>query len=224
MYTILSKQSRTPVLTVRLSLNGQYVYFCNAYCMSVGLSALIFVLYFNRRCLNISKQELQINEEIRDKEILVIDDEGKKLGVMSAKDAQKLAYEKELDLVKIAPQATPPVCRILDYGKYCFEQAKREKEARKNQKVVSIKEIRMFSTIDTHDFETKVNQAVKFLQGGDKLKVSVRFRKRAIAHPELGSELLDRFKEAVSTAGTVDKPAKMEGRSIVMFVNPKNNK
>lgn len=192
--------------------------------MSVELSALIFVLYFNRRCFNISKQELQINEEIRDKEILVIDDEGKKLGVMSAKDAQKLAYEKELDLVKIAPQATPPVCRILDYGKYCFEQAKREKEARKNQKVVSIKEIRMFSTIDTHDFETKVNQAVKFLQGGDKLKVSVRFRKRAIAHPELGSELLDRFKEAVSTAGTVDKPAKMEGRSIVMFVNPKNNK
>lgn len=174
--------------------------------------------------MNISKQELQINEEIRDKEILVIDDEGKKLGVMSAREAQKLAYEKELDLVKIAPQATPPVCRILDYGKYCFEQAKREKEARKNQKIVSIKEIRMFSTIDTHDFETKVNQAVKFLQGGDKLKVSVRFRKRAIAHPELGSELLDRFKEAVSTAGTVDKPAKMEGRSIVMFVNPKNNK
>ncbi len=171
--------------------------------------------------MKISKQELQINEDIRDKEILVIDDEGKKLGIMSARDAQKLAYEKELDLVKIAPQATPPVCRILDYGKYCFEQAKREKEARKNQKVVSIKEIRMFSTIDTHDFETKVNQAVKFLHGGDKLKVSVRFRKRAIAHPELGSELLDRFKEAVSSAGTVDKPAKMEGRSIVMFVNPK---
>ncbi|HOO04877.1 MAG: translation initiation factor IF-3 [Ruminococcus sp.] len=174
--------------------------------------------------LEISKQELQINEEIRDKEVLVIDADGTKLGVISAKDAQKIAYDKDLDLVKIAPNATPPVCRIMDYGKYCFEQAKREKEARKNQKVVSIKEIRMFSTIDTHDFETKVNQAVKFLQGGDKLKVSVRFRKRAIAHPELGSELLDRFKEAVSAAGTVDKPAKMEGRSIVMFVNPKTNK
>ncbi len=199
-------------------------YLIDAYCVSAEFLHSFFVLYFNRRCLNISKQELQINEEIRDKEILVIDDEGKKLGVMSAREAQKLAYEKELDLVKIAPQATPPVCRILDYGKYCFEQAKREKEARKNQKIVSIKEIRMFSTIDTHDFETKVNQAVKFLQGGDKLKVSVRFRKRAIAHPELGSELLDRFKEAVSTAGTVDTPAKMEGRSIVMFVNPKNNK
>jgi len=174
--------------------------------------------------LKISKQELQINEEIRDKEILLIDADGKKLGVYSARDAQKLAYEKDLDLVKIAPQATPPVCRIMDYGKFCFEQTKREKEAKKNQKVVTIKEIRMFSTIDTHDFETKVNQAVKFLQGGDKLKVSVRFRKRAIAHPELGSELLDRFKEAVSVAGTVDKPAKMEGRSLVMFVSPKANK
>ena len=171
--------------------------------------------------MTISKQELQINEEIRDKEVLVIDADGKKLGVLSAAEAQKIAFEKDLDLVKIAPQETPPVCRIMDYGKYCFEQAKREKEARKNQKVVSIKEIRMFSTIDTHDFETKVNQAVKFLQGGDKLKVSVRFRKRAIAHPQLGEELLEHFKEAVSSVGTVDKPAKMEGRSIVMFVSPK---
>ena len=136
--------------------------------------------------LAISKQELQINEEIRDREILVIDQNGTKLGTMSARDAQKLAYEQDLDLVKIAPQATPPVCRIMDYGKYCFEQQKREKEAKKNQKVVSIKEIRMFSAIDTHDFETKVNQAKKFLEGGDKLKVSVRFRKRAIAHPQLG--------------------------------------
>ncbi len=112
----------------------------------------------------------------------------------------------------------------MDYGKYCFEQAKREKEARKNQKVVEIKEIRMFSTIDTHDFNTKAAQAVKFLEGGDKLKVSVRFRKRAIAHPQLGEELLNRFKEACLTAGTVEKPAKMEGRNLVMFVSPKNSK
>lgn len=112
----------------------------------------------------------------------------------------------------------------MDYGKYCFEQAKREKEARKNQKVVEIKEIRMFSTIDTHDFNTKVNQAIKFLNSGDKLKVSVRFRKRAIAHPELGMELLDRFKEACLSAGSVEKPAKMEGRSLVMFVTPKASK
>ncbi len=143
---------------------------------------------------------------------------------MSARDAQKTAFEKNLDLVKIAPQATPPVCRIMDYGKFCFEQTKREKEAKKNQKVVSVKEIRMFSTIDTHDFETKVNQAEKFLKSGDKLKVSIRFRKRAIAHPQLGEELLERFKEAVSSVGTVEKPAKMEGRSLVMFVSPKTSK
>ena len=174
--------------------------------------------------LAISKQELQINEEIRDREILVIDQNGTKLGTMSARDAQKLAYEQDLDLVKIAPQATPPVCRIMDYGKYCFEQQKREKKAKKNQKVVSIKEIRMFSAIDTHDFETKVNQAKKFLEGGDKLKVSVRFRKRAIAHPQLGEELLNRFKEACAAVGTVEKPAKMEGRSMVMFISPKASK
>jgi len=192
--------------------------------VSADISALILFYNWCLEVLTISKQELQINEEIRDKEVLVIDADGTKLGVLSAKEAMQIAYEKNLDLVKIAPNATPPVCRILDYGKYCFEQAKREKEARKNQKVVAIKEIRMFSTIDTHDFETKVNQAVKFLQGGDKLKVSVRFRKRAIAHPQLGEELLDRFKEAVSSAGTVEKPAKMEGRSIVMFVTPKTAK
>ena len=166
----------------------------------------------------------QINEKIRDKEIRVIDVDGAQLGIMSAKDAQKIAFEKNLDLVKIAPQATPPVCKIMDYGKYCFEQTKREKEARKNQKVVDIKEIRMFSTIDTHDFNTKVNQAVKFLKSGDKLKVSVRFRKRAIAHPQLGEELLQRFKEACSEAGVVEKPIKMEGRSLVMFVSPKPSK
>lgn len=167
---------------------------------------------------------MQINEEIRDKEIRVIDVDGTQLGVISSKEAQKLAYEKDLDLVKIAPQAEPPVCRIMDYGKYQFEQSKREKEAKKNQKTVDVKEIRMFSTIDTHDFETKVNQAVKFLKSGDKLKVSVRFRKRAIAHPHLGEELLEKFKAACAEAGTVDKPIKMEGRSLVMFISPKASK
>ena len=169
-------------------------------------------------------KELQINEEIRDKEIRVIDNDGSQLGLMSARDAQKIANDKDLDLVKIAPQATPPVCKIMDYGKYCFEQTKREKEARKNQKVVDIKEIRMFSTIDTHDFETKANQASKFLKGGDKIKVSVRFRKRAIAHPQLGEELLNKFKDACAEYGTVEKPAKMEGRALVMFISPKSAK
>ncbi len=182
--------------------------------------------FINRRCFNISSvkdsnKELQINEEIRDRELRVVGPDGEQLGIMSASRALALAEEKDLDLVKIAPMATPPVCKIMDYGKFCFEKAKREKEARKNQKVVEIKEIRMFSTIDTNDFNTKVNQAIKFLKSGDKIKVSVRFRKRAIAHPHLGEELLERFKEACAEAGTVDKPAKMEGRSIVMFVVPK---
>ena len=177
-----------------------------------------------RRCLAISKQELQINEEIRDREVLVIDADGAKRGVMTAKDAQKLAYEQNLDLVKIAPQATPPVCRIMDYGKYMFEQQKREKEARKNQRTVEIKEIRMFSAIEAHDFERLVSQGKKFLQGGDKIKVSVRFRKRAIAHPELGRELLERYREMIGEAANLDKPPKMEGRAYVMFLSPKQIK
>ena len=191
----------------------------------LALSALFYTaITMQWGCFTIAKQELQINEEIRDKEVLVIGAEGEKLGTMSARDAQKLAYEQNLDLVKIAPQATPPVCRIMDFGKYMFEQQKREKEARKNQRIVEIKEIRMFSAIDTHDFETKVEQCKKFLQGGDKVKVSVRFRKRAIAHPHLGEELLERFREEVGEAAVVDKPPKMEGRAIVMFLSPKSNK
>ena len=166
----------------------------------------------------------EINEEIRDKELRVIDVDGAQLGILSAKEALEIAFKKDLDLVKIAPQAAPPVCRIMDYGKFCFEQSKREKEAKKNQKIIDVKEVRMSSTIDTHDFNTKVNQAIKFLSGGDKLKVSVRFRKRTVAHPQFGQDLLDKFKEAIAEAGVVDKPSKMEGRSLVMFVSPKVNK
>lgn len=174
--------------------------------------------------LAISNKKQQINEDICDNELRVIDVDGSQLGLLSAKEALQIAIDKNLDLVKIAPQATPPVCRIMDYGKYCFEQAKREKEARKNQKIVEVKEIQMSSTIDTHDFETKANQAIKFLKSGDKLKVSVRFRKRAVAHPHLGAELLERFKEAVAEFGVTDKPSKMEGRNMVMFVSPKATK
>ncbi len=173
------------------------------------------------RCFTISQKELQINEEIRDKEVRCIDADGNQLGIISGKEALRLATEKNLDLVKIAPQATPPVCRIMDYGKYRFEQAKREKEARKNQKTIDIKEIRMSLNIDTHDFETKVNHAKKFLQGGDKVKVSVRFRGREMAHTNLGVDLLERFKDAVSEVGAVDKPAKLEGRSMAMFISAK---
>ncbi len=174
--------------------------------------------------LTITNKELQINEEIRDPQIRVIDSNGDQLGLLSSKEALNIAIEKDLDLVKIAPMAKPPVCKIMDYGKYCFEQTKREKEARKNQKIVEIKEVRMTSAIDTHDFETKVNQAKKFLTSGDKLKVSVRFKKRAVAHPHLGEKLLTQFKEEVAEVGVVDKPIKMEGRSLVMFVSPKASK
>ncbi len=190
----------------------------------VCLYSFFITIYMVLEVLTISNKELQINEEIRDKELRVIGNDGEQLGILSAAEALEIAFERNLDLVKIAPQATPPVCKIMDYGKYCFEQAKREKEARKNQKVVEIKEIRMFSNIDTNDFNTKVNQACKFLKSGDKVKASVRFRKRAIAHPELGGELLDRFKEACLECGVVEKPAKMEGRSLVMFISPKTNK
>lgn len=140
---------------------------------------------------------------------------------MPTKQALSLAIEKGLDLVDIAPQATPHVCRIMDYNKFRYEQAKREKEARKNQKTVDIKEVRMSMNIDTHDFETKANQAVKFLKGGDKVKVSVRFRGREMAHTDLGKVLLDRFKDACAEYGVIDKPAKMEGRSMAMFISPK---
>ena len=191
--------------------------------MRVRISSVPVLFYFWRCCV-ISNREHQINEEIRDKELRVIDVDGNQLGILSADDAQKIALEKNLDLVKIAPQATPPVCRIMDYGKYRFEQAKKEKEAKKNQKVIEIKEVRMSSTIDTHDFNVKVNQAVKFLNGGDKIKVSVRFKKRTLAHPQFGEELLAKFKDAISEAGVVDKPSKMEGSSLVMFVSPKVNK
>ncbi len=151
----------------------------------------------------------------------MIDADGNQLGIISSKEAFKIAMDKNLDLVKIAPQAAPPVCRIMDYGKYRFEQAKREKEARKNQKTIEIKEVRLSLKIDTHDFNTKANNAIKFLKNGDKVKVSVRFRGREMAHPELGQENLKRFIEAVSEYGSVDKPPKMEGRSLAAFISPK---
>jgi len=173
------------------------------------------------RCLIISSKELPINEEIRDKEVRVIDADGSQLGILPIKEAQRTANEKNLDLVMIAPQAVPPVCRIMDYGKFRFEQAKREKEAKKNQKVIDIKEVRLSLNIDTHDFNTKVNHAAKFLADGDKVKVSIRFRGREMAHPELGEVIMKRFADACANAGTVEKQPKMEGRSMTMFISAK---
>ena len=174
--------------------------------------------------LPISKQELQINEQIRDKELRVIDADGTQLGIMSLRQALEIAEQKNLDLVKIAPQANPPVCKIIDYGKYRFEQAKREKEARKNQRVVEIKEVRLSLNIDTHDFETKRNHALRFISEGNKVKVSIRFRGREMGHPELGQEIMQRFADAMSEVANVEKPAKLEGRTMLMFLAPKPQK
>jgi len=154
----------------------------------------------------------------------VIGSDGEQLGIMPSSKALDMAAEKNLDLVKIAPQAQPPVCKIMDYGKYRFEQAKREKEARKNQHVVDIKEIRLSLNIDTHDFNTKLNHTKKFIHSGDKVKVSIRFRGREMGHPELGTEIMKRFAEACQEFANVEKPAKLEGRSMIMFLAPKPNK
>lgn len=170
--------------------------------------------------MTISKDELQINEQIRDAEVRVVSDSGEQLGVMDAKAAQMMAIDKGMDLVKIAPQAKPPVCKIMDYGKYKFELGKREKENKKNQKVVNTKEIQLSPSIDTNDFNTKCKNAIKFLQKGDKVRVVVRFRGREVSHSEIGEVLLDKFAEATKEVGTVAKPAKLEGRNMVMFLSP----
>ena len=192
----------------------------------VFLSALLFFYLVLWRCLTIGKKDnnIQINEEIRDAELRVISSDGQQLGIMSAKQALEIAEQKNLDLVKIAPQSKPPVCKIMDYGKYRFEQSKREKEARKNQHIVDIKEVRLSLNIDTHDFNTKLNNALKFIKHGDKVKVSFRFRGREMGHPEIGLETMKRFADACAEVAVVEKPAKLEGRQMLMFLAPKPNK
>lgn len=171
--------------------------------------------------LNINK-EIQINEEIRDKEIRLIDADGGQLGVMSAKDAQKIAYEKKLDLVKIAPNATPPVCKILDYGKYRYELQKKEKEAKKKQKVISIKEIRISPSIEEHDMKVKASNTVKFLKDGNKVKVSLRFKGREKDYSRMGYVVMEKFVELIQDAGIVEKKPEFEGRSMIMILAPKS--
>ena len=167
--------------------------------------------------------ELMINEQIRDKEVRLFIAEGEQLGVMSSKDAMKLAKEANLDLVKIAPNAKPPVCKIIDYGKYRYEMARKEKEAKKKQKVIEVKEIRLSPNIDVNDLNTKKNHARKFLQSGNRVKVSVRFRGRELAHTATGKVILDGFAEKLSDVAVIDKPAKLEGKSMVMFLSEKRN-
>ena len=164
----------------------------------------------------------QLNEDIRDSEIRLIGSTGEQLGIMSAAQAQRITDEQGLDLVKISPQATPPVCKLMDYGKFRFEQ--REKEAKKNQHVVEIKEIRMSPGIDVGDFNTKLKNAQKFLADGNRVKVSVRFRGREMAHTDIGKDLLVRFAEQCAEVATLDKEPKLEGRSMSIFLSPKTGK
>jgi translation initiation factor IF-3 len=163
----------------------------------------------------------QINEEIRDKEVRLISATGEQLGIMSAKEALSIAAEQDLDLVKISPNAVPPVCKVMDYGKFRFEQTKREKEARKNQRIVEIKEVRMSPGIDINDFNVKLRNAQKFLGEGNRVKVTVRFRGREMAHTNIGEELLNKFAEQCGEVATVDKNPKLDGRHMTMFLSPK---
>lgn len=187
---------------------------------------LCFIVLFSLcgGAFNISSKELQINEEIRDKELRLIDSDGTQLGIVSINEALDLASEKNLDLVKIAPQANPVVCKIMDYGKYRFEQSKREKEAKKNQRVMDLKEIRLSLNIDTHDFNTKLKHAARFIGDGNKVKVSIRFRGREMGHPELGYDTMGKFAEQCSAFANVEKPAKLDGRNMLMFLAPKPSK
>lgn len=171
--------------------------------------------------LTIANAVHQINEEILDKEVRLIGDQGEQLGIMSAQEALKIATERELDLVKIAPGSNPPVCKIMDYGKFRFEQTKKEKEAKKNQRVIEIKEIRMSPGIGENDFNTKLKNGQKFLSDGDRVKVSVRFRGREMAHTEIGEQLLKDFAAKCADIATLDKNPKLEGRNMSMFLSPK---
>ena len=191
------------------------------------MEADIFIRFFLYICFNqirrykVISKEVQINEAIRDKEVRLIDSDGTMLGIMSSRDAQKIADEKKLDLVKISPNANPPVCKILDYGKYRYELQKREKEAKKKQRVIEVKEVRMSPNIDTNDLNTKVNAAKKFLEKGDRVKVTLRFRGREMAHMNQSRYILDDFAEALSEIAVVEKAPKVEGRSMTMFLAQK---
>lgn len=165
-------------------------------------------------------KKFDINERIRDPKVRVVDQNGEQLGIMSSYDANRLADERELDLVKISPNAVPPVCKIMDYGKFKFDLSKKEKDARKNQKITELKEVWLSMTIDKHDLETKAKQAIKFINSGDKVKVSIRMRGRQQAHSSLGIEVMDKFFEFVKDISTKDKNAYREGRNIIMLLSP----
>ncbi len=225
---ISMKEAEYPLSPAAITQTGTYIQLIqssfklcivNVY-IKVDSLLFTFLFYFILwRCRTIS--ELMINEQIRDREVRLIGEDGEQLGIMPAKDAMKLAQEANLDLVKIAPTAKPPVCKIVDYGKYRYELARKEKEAKKKQKVTDVKEIRLSPNIDANDLTTKANQARKFITKGDKVKVTLRFRGREMAHMQTSKQILEDFFKIVEDVAVVEKPAKMEGRSMIMFLTEK---
>ena len=195
--------------------------------MSGCLSASAFLLGSQRikagRCIDISDNNVQINGQIRDKEVRVIGEDGEQLGIMSAEEAQRIADEAELDLVKIAPNANPPVVKVIDYSKYRYEQKRREKEQKKKQKVIEVKEVRLSPNIDTNDLNTKISAARKFLEKGNKIKVNLRFRGRELSRMMQSTHILEDFAEKLSDVAVVDRQPKAEGRSLVLILGPKKS-
>ena len=185
---------------------------------------LFYREYFIRRCATISRDSLRINEEIHIREVRVTSATGEQLGVMLTREALHMAEEQHLDLVEVAPKAKPPVCRIMDFGKYRYEQQKREKEAKKKQKVVSIKEVKLRPNIEQHDFDVKLKNALRFVEEGNKVKVTIMFRGRELSHPELGKEVLSRVAEKLGGVVSIERNAKLEGKNMTMIVAPKVQK
>ncbi|MEX5284174.1 translation initiation factor IF-3 [Selenomonas sputigena] len=176
---------------------------------------------FTRRCFPISRESLRINEEIRIREVRVTSASGEQLGIMQTRDALRMAEEQHLDLVEVAPKAKPPVCRIMDFGKYRYEQQKREKEAKKRQKVITVKEVKLRPNIEQHDFDVKLKNALRFLEEGNKVKVTIMFRGRELSHPELGREVLDKVSAQLKELVSIERDAKLEGKNMTMILAPK---
>ncbi|SHI93604.1 translation initiation factor IF-3 [Desulfofundulus thermosubterraneus] len=182
----------------------------------------VFVFINSRRCIDITKN-FRVNEEIRAREVRVVDPSGNQLGIMPVREALRLAEERQLDLVEIAPQAKPPVCRLMDYGKYKYEQSKREKEAKKRQRIVNIKEVKLRPSIEEHDFQVKARNAARFLKEGDKVKATIMFRGREIMHTQLGHQLLLRLAEQVKDLSIIERQPKLEGKNMVMILAPRQD-
>ena len=182
---------------------------------------LFYREYFIRRCATISRDSLRINEEIHIREVRVTSATGEQLGIMPTREALRMAEEQHLDLVEVAPKAKPPVCRIMDFGKYRYEQQKREKEAKKKQKVITLKEVKLRPNIEQHDFDVKLKNALRFLEEGNKVKVTIMFRGRELSHPELGREILQRVAAQLKDLVTIERDAKLEGKNMIMILAPK---